>query len=209
MSEKPVYRQIGAQEKCPCGSGKTYIDCCLDGKTRWLVDDDGNYVKMQNFKGNPDIDKVPSEEIPLLRLDVSNGSLTYAKNSHLSRLASFPPDMLKMSLSVLEVEKNQAMMEAFGKYLNRTQFFESSEDDQPDRDSIPDGSYILVMISVNSETGSPLGMGGQRISNMLSESSLYTLIGALEEIKTDINLCLMVNCLMNGMIGSVDYGEEE
>lgn len=208
MADKHTYKQLGANELCPCGSGKTYIECCLDGNVRWLIDENNAYVKMQNFNGVTGQENTPTEEIPLLKIDVNGGKIVYSKNSHLSRFASFPPDMLKMCLSVIEVEKAQSFMEAFSKYIDTTGYEENC-DDNADANTLADGSYVLMMISVNAETGEPLGMGGHRISSMLSESSLLTLIGALEEIKTDLTLCLTVNCLMNGMMGAVDYGEKE
>lgn len=199
------YQQIGAQEDCPCGSGKKYIDCCLDGNIRWMVDESGKPFKMQAFK-NVSSSATMSEDIPLLSVEVKDGNITYSKNSHISRLSGFPPEVLKTTLSVIEVEKMQTVFEAFGKYLQRTHFEDDVEEDTPE-EPIPDGEYTLLMVSIDEETGQPLGMGGRRISHLIGESSLMTLIGAYEEIRTDLMLCLTVNCLMNGILGAVDYDD--
>ena len=205
MPDKHLYKQLGANEKCPCGSGKTYLECCLDGNVRWMVDEAGTLIKMQNLKRDLKEDKVSVEEYPILRLVVEKGRMSYAKNSHISRLSSFSPDILKMILSVIEVEKVKTQMETFVKYM------EHSSDEWiggEEKDEVPDGSYTLLMVNLDADTGEPLGMGGRHMSEELSEASLLTMIGALEEIKTDIILCLTVNCLMNGMINAVDYGGE-
>lgn len=201
------YRQVGAQDQCPCGSGKKYIDCCLDGNTRWLVGESGETIRMQTFsKDAPQEGEV--EDIPLLRLDVQGGKLAYAKNSHISRLAGFPPESLKMCLSVLEVEKTKALLDCFGMYLERNQGILPGEGDREPA-CLADGSYVLVMVRVDCASGHPIGMGGRSVSESLDEQQVMSLIGAYEEIKTDISLCLMVNSMMNGIIGSVDYGGEE
>jgi hypothetical protein len=207
MSESRSYHQVGAHEKCPCGSGKNYIDCCLDSNVRWVKDDKGEYVRMQNFKGSPPPtdEDAEVEEMPLLKLDIVKGKYTYTKNSRMSRLSSFPPDMLKMAISVIEVEKTQVIMEAFGKFLERTH--EGMSEEEADADRIEDGSYVLLLVTLDADSGRPLGIGGRRVSSMMSEASLLMLIGALEEIKTDMSLCLNVNAVINGMMGSVDYDE--
>lgn len=208
MSEGRKYRQVSANEKCPCGSGKKYIDCCLDSNVRWVVDEDGVLVRLNNIGATSarSNDDILIEEFPLLRIDVSNGKITYSKNNKISRLSCFPPDVLKMMLSVIEIEKTQAMVEAVLKKQREEEFPVDRGDF--DTDSIQDGTYILLMVAVDSETGNPTGIGGSRVSGMLSESSVLRLVGALEEIKTDILLCLTINAVMNGMIGVMDYDDK-
>jgi len=207
--ESESYSPVGANDDCPCGSGKKYIVCCLDSNDRWVKSDSGAFVRLKKFKGAAPYlsEETKVEEIPLLRIEVKNGKCKYEKNGRMSRLSSFPPDLLKMAISVIEVEKTQAVMEAFGKFLERTN--EGVSDDEADADHLEDGSYVLLMVGIDENTGQPLGIGGRRISGVLSESSLMTLVGALEEIKTDILMCLTVNCFINGVIGGIDYGEEE
>jgi len=206
MSESHTYRQVGANEDCPCGSGKKHIDCCLDSNNRWVVDEKGTLIRMQTFKGAPLAEESTVEEMTLLRMEVSGGKCTYQKNSHMSRLSSFPPDVLKMAISVIEIEKVQATMEAFSKYLERTQG--GIGDEEADKDRLEDGTYMLLVVSVDEQTGTPVGIGGRRVSEMMSESSLMLFVGALEEIKSEFQLCLTVNSLMNGLIGTIDYGDE-
>lgn len=208
MPEQHAYHQVAAHDNCPCGSGKKYIDCCLDSNVRWVKDEKGEFLRMQNFKGAPPPtdEEVEVEEMPLLKLDIVKGKCTYTKNSRMSRLSSFPPDMLKMAVSVIEVEKTQVLMEAFGKFLERTH--EGMAEEEADKDRLEDGSYVLLMVTLDADSGRPLGIGGRRVSSSMSEASLLMLIGALEEIKTDVSLCLTVNAVINGMMGSVDYDED-
>lgn len=201
MSEKKILRAVGAHEPCPCGSGKLHIDCCLDGPNKWVVDEDGNTIQLKSLqKSAPSKEKVDAEEIPLLRLTVENGKLSYTKSVNMSAIAGFPGDMIRLMISSIEVEKQQVSMEAFGMFLERSQYL---EDDEADRDTLEDGVYDLLIVAVDSD-GNPLGLGGRRVSENLSEDSMLGLIGAMEEIKTDLTLCLTMNCIMNGMVGTVD-----
>jgi len=180
----------------------------LDSSVRWVIDEKGAYVRLQGFKGAPQPPPDGEmEEMPLLRLVVKDGKCTYSKSSQMSRLSGFPPDYLKLMISAMEIEKTQATLESFGKYLERTQ--DGAEDEEADSDRIEDGTYVLVMVGLDPESGMPVGVGGRRISESLSESSLMTLIGAYEEMRTDVLLCLIVNCLMNGAVNVVDYNDEE
>jgi hypothetical protein len=196
--EKSAYRQLGAQESCPCGSGEKYIDCCLDKNIRWLINEDGTTIKTQPF-GGPQNNPVNSEDIDILRMTVEGGKISYAKNNQVSHFHTFPSDFLKMMLSVIEVQKSQALLEALNKSLcSHNDLVEDSSEE------LTDGTYIILLVSVDAETGYPVGIGGRSITNMLSETSLMTLIGAFEEIRTDVMLCLTVNSMMNGMLGAVD-----
>jgi len=207
MSQSHSYKQVGANEDCPCGSGKKHIDCCLDSNNRWVRDEKGIAVRLQSFKGAPPAaDEEKMEEIPLLRLDVSEGRLTYQMSNRISRLSSFSPEALKLAISLVEIEKTRAVLECFGKFLERTD--QGETDEEADTDHLEDGSYVILMVGVDEKTRRPVGVGGRRVSHLMSESALMTLIGALEEVKTDLSLCLTVNCLMNGMLGAVDYASD-
>lgn len=199
MSEKSL-RGVGANEPCPCGSGKKHIECCLDGPNKWVVDEDGNTIRLKSLHSGPSAEDVPVEKIPLLRLTVEDGRLIYTKSVSMSRIAGFPSDMIRLMISSIEVEKQQTSMETFNAFLERTQEF---DDDVADSDDIEEGVYDLLIVAIDGD-GNPLGLGGQRVSEYLSEESLLGLIGALEEIKTDLMLCLTMNCIMNGMMGTVD-----
>lgn len=37
---------VGRDEPCPCGSGRTYLECCLGSATRYFVDEGGRIVKI-------------------------------------------------------------------------------------------------------------------------------------------------------------------
>ena len=210
MSEKKILQRVGANEPCPCGSGKTHIECCLDSASNWVKDEQGNTILLKSLQRDtpkPSKEEDSVEEIPLLRLNVKDGKFTYTKSVSMSRIAGFPADMIRFMISSIEVEKQQVSMEAFGSYINRSELLDIGEDepeeDLADTDSLGDGTYDLLITAVDGD-GVPQGLGGTRISESLSEESLLGLIGALEEIKTDITLCLIMNCMMNGMMGTVD-----
>lgn len=201
MGEKKVLRTVGANEPCPCGSGKLHIDCCLDGPNRWVVDGNGNIIQLKTLqKSEPSGEDVDVEEIPLLRLTVEHGKLSYTKSVSMSAIAGFPADMIRLMISSIEVEKQQVCMEAFGTFLERSEML---GDEEADRDTLGDGVYDLLIVAVDGD-GNPLGLGGRRVSESLSEDSMLGLIGAMEEIKIDLTLCLTMNCIMNGMMGTVD-----
>lgn len=203
MSDNRKLRGVGANEPCPCGSGKLHIDCCLDGPNRWVVDEDGNTILLKSLhKQPPPKEEIDVEEIPLLRLTVEGGKLGYTKSVSMSSIAAFPADMIRLMISSIEVEKQQVSMETFRAYLERSQML-GDDDGSADGDTLEDGVYDLLIVAVDVD-GNPRGLGGRRVSESLSEDSMLGLIGALEEIKTDLTLCLTMNCMMNGMMGTMD-----
>lgn len=212
MGDNRILQRVPASDPCPCGSGKTHIECCLDGPNRWVKDEEGNVILLKSFQRTAPLPATKEddsvEEIPLLRLKVEDGKLTYTKSVSMSRIAGFPADMIRLMISSIEVEKHQVSMEAFGGYLNRSDkleedILEDKDEDDANYNTLADGTYDLLITAVDVD-GTPLGLGGMRVSESLSEESLLGLIGALEEIKTDITLCLVMNCMMNGMMGTVD-----
>lgn len=54
MSKK--IKMVAGDEKCPCGSGKLYRDCCLRGQARYFRDESGQTVKFN-------LDCMPKESV--------------------------------------------------------------------------------------------------------------------------------------------------
>jgi len=47
----PKYQPVGAGEQCPCGSGKPYLECCLDREFKYMRDEKGKVIKLpHNFE---------------------------------------------------------------------------------------------------------------------------------------------------------------
>jgi hypothetical protein len=180
---------VGAHETCPCGSGKEYIDCCLDKKFRYVKDEHGTITKIEPHMPAMSKRKTPigeDEDNGLSPEDLDdfdiNPLLVFALCEHGHVHCS---TTIQMDMDKVDVEDLKSICSFIERQKARVTIAMSHND--PTKKPEVDEAIPLVVLFIDQE-GYIQGMGGATVEHLIGfpmEEMLET-IDCLEELRMNI-----------------------
>jgi hypothetical protein len=195
-------KMVGSGEPCPCGSGRTYLECCLGSTVRYFRDEGGAITRYDmRFEKKapstpspdgvcPDCGGVSDSLVALVSIEKDGSVGTIANRFFMRSLdGSCLQDMIK-SLEVVRARLLRA-------YLD------------PANKGTCSGEVVTVFFA-GLDDDDDISLGGEEKFSDIPLSTLETALGSVEGLKTILLIFLVQQGLVCGMDSLLDaqgFGE--